>query len=91
MKSKPQIKSGWEVEWCAGVPKFADGSCDMDNADFRISDFATHGEAVAFAKQMLPKDAFGSVRVTPFELQEIEPGVRAYHREFTADSEHIED
>lgn len=83
--------SGFEVEWCSKLPLFADGSCDIDHATYLTQDFATEPEAIAYAREVLPKDCFGVVRVTPFEMQEIEPGIRAYRREFTADSEHIED
>lgn len=91
MKSKTLIKSGWEVEWCANLPRNEFGDADIDNADFRTRDFSEQAKALDFAREMLSKDAFGSVRVTPFEMEEYEPGCGAYHKVFTADSEHIED
>lgn len=85
------MMSGFEVEWCENVPTFPDGSSDIDAIDWLRRDFSKQDEAVAFAKDRLPFDGFGSVRVTPFEMEEIEPGACAYHREYTGDSEHIEE
>lgn len=53
----------WFVDWCAGIPTDEFGDSDMDNADERRERRATHDEAVARAKEVLPLDAFGSVTI----------------------------
>lgn len=68
-KSRPTVGDRkWQVEWCAGIPKDEYGDSDMDAADYRRSCFKTHDEAIAFAKEKLPLDAFGSVAVTEIEF-----------------------
>lgn len=86
LKSLPaktkRLMAGFEVEWCKDVPKIpGTNDSDMDRADWRTQDFA---------KDRLPHDYFGSVRVTPFEMEEYEPGCGAYHKVYTADSTHVE-
>jgi hypothetical protein len=58
----------WQVEWCAGIPQDENGDSDMDAADYRRSHFKTRDEAIAFAKEKLPLDAFGSVAVCEIEF-----------------------
>jgi hypothetical protein len=64
---------------------------DPDAATYKSADFATKQEAIAFAKSVLPKDCFGSVRVTEFEMQEIMPSIPAWDREYVADSVEVSD
>lgn len=68
-KTKPTVgMRAWEVEWCAGVPKDENGDSDMDRADDRFAHFKDKGKALAYARKVLPNDAFGAVRVTPIEF-----------------------
>jgi hypothetical protein len=55
----------WEVQWCAGVPLDECGDADLDRADCRIRRFADRDAALAFAREIYPKDYFGAVRITP--------------------------
>jgi hypothetical protein len=55
----------WEVEWCAGVPLDENGDADLDRADYRVCRFADRDAALAFAREIFPKDHFGAVRITP--------------------------
>lgn len=81
--------SGYEVEWCAGCP-VVDGETNMDQADFRVEDFASHEEAEARARQLLPLDFFGAVGITKFEIVPLIPGrARPLTREYTSDREEI--
>lgn len=83
-----KLMKGWEVEWCAGVP-LVDGENDLDNADMRFKDFSDKAKALEFAKKMLEKDWFGSVRVTEFEMQPFAPGYPGLTREYVRDSEYV--
>ena len=84
------LAKGFEVEWCAGVPKDEDGENDLDSADYRIRDFATIEAARVHAKKVFPKDWFGSVRITPFEMVPYEEGRPAKFKEYSGESEHYE-
>ena len=83
------LKRGFEVEWCAGCP-VRDGETIMDAADWRFKDFADKPAAMAFAAKVLPKDFFGSVRVTEFEMQPYEPGYPGLCREHIGDPEYVD-
>ncbi len=80
---------GWEVEWCANVPKDEDGENLLDDADYRIKDFLTREAAIKFAKKIFPKDWFGGVKITPFTLVPIEPGYPGLEKEY-GESEYCE-
>lgn len=84
------MDKGFEVEWCYELPSDGHGGCDIDNAKYACKDFPNRGLAMAFARRMLPKDCFGSVRVTEFELVPYEPGLPGKCREYVRDSEHVE-
>lgn len=83
----PKLMHGYEVQWCSKLPIIpGTNDADMDAAEYTIRDFAGQSDAVRFAKEVLPKDAFGAVLVTEFEMQEYEPGIPAWHREYVADA-----
>lgn len=63
-----KIRKGIELEWCAAIPALPNGDADIDRAEYRIERFATRDAAVARARVLLPKDAFGQIRLTPFEV-----------------------
>lgn len=84
------MKTGFEVEWCETITTYPDGSMDIDRIPWLKRDFPTYEAAVAFAQDRLPHDCFSSVRITPFEMVLVEPRYRAVHKEYTGDSEHIE-
>lgn len=84
-----KIKKGWEVEWCAGCP-VRDGETILDEADMRIADFSKKNDALKFARRMLTKDFFGSVRVTQFEMQPYEPGYPGLTREYISEAEYVD-
>ena len=88
-----RLHEGYEVEWCAGCPVDAEsGDTDLDAADMRIKDFPKSQleQARAFARRKLEEDFFGSVRITPFELQPYEPGYPGLTKEYVGDPEYIE-
>jgi hypothetical protein len=86
-----RLMKGYEVEWCAGCPVDPEsGDTDLDAADMRIKDFADLKAARRFAKKKLAEDFFGSVRITPFELQPYEPGYPGLTREYIGEPEYIE-
>lgn len=89
MKTTKRLMRGWEVEWCAGCP-VVDGETMLDDADMRFADFSNKEDAIAFAKKVLERDFFGSVRVTEFEMQPYEPGYPGLCREYIADPEYID-
>lgn len=97
--SKPKPKVGdtaFEVGWCAGIPKDENGDSDHDRADCRYARFKTHEAAVKYAKEVLPKDAYGSVSVTPIEFVAYDEDHAASHPhvgfwEHSSDGEHISD
>jgi hypothetical protein len=86
-----RLLKGYEVEWCKGVPVDEEsGDADLDAADMRIKDFADLEAARRFARKKLPEDWFGSVRITPFELQPYEPGYPGLCKEYVGNPEYIE-
>ena len=88
----PRLMKGYEVEWCKGVPVDPEsGDADLDAADMHIRDFLTLEQARKFAKEKLSEDWFGSVRITPFELVPFEPGYPGLTREYTGESEYIDE
>lgn len=89
MKSN-RILTGWEVEWCDSIERESDGSMNPDSGTYRIKDFSDKEKAEAFARSVLPKDVFGSVRLTPFHREPYEEGLSATYKEYDRDSEFIE-
>lgn len=88
-----RLMKGWEVEWCAGCPVDKEtGDTDLDAADMRAKDFPLDqkDKALAFAKERLKEDFFGSVRVTEFYLEPFEPGYPGLTREYVGESEYVE-
>jgi len=69
MKRKPMVgDERYRVEWCESIPIDENGDGDLDAAVYRRRLFATHTAAIAFAKSVLPRDAFGAVDVTPIRF-----------------------
>lgn len=88
---KKHLPKGFEVEWCKHVPCFPDGSADIDQAEYVVEEFANKAEATKRAAEVLPLDAFGSVRITEFEMIAPDPSFPWYKlKEFTGDPEHYE-
>ena len=58
----------WQVDWCAGVPTDENGDSNMDAADDRCETYATREASEKRAKEVLPLDFFGCVKVTPVEF-----------------------
>lgn len=79
----------FEVEWCEGCPLDENGDADLDRADYRFKVVKTLAAARRLAKQMLPRDFFGSVRITEVELSdELGCGIpRAFMWEAVGESE----
>lgn len=79
---------GYEVQWCSNLPMIEGTTdADIDKAEYTMRDFDTQAEAVALAKQIIIDrlDAFGAVIVTEFQMEEYEPGIPAWHREYVSD------
>lgn len=91
MKTKSIGQKAWEVEWCSEVPLIpGTKDADMDQAKYHVALFPNVGLARSFAKRILPKDWFGSVRLTPMEaVDEYDIG-RATGWEPCGETEHIE-
>lgn len=60
--------TAFEVETCVSIPLNEFGDSDLDRAVNRRYIVATKDAALEMAKRLLPKDAFGSVVVTPIEF-----------------------
>ena len=96
IKDKRRLRggdSGWEVEWCSHLPPMpgVPDEADMDNAVYETRDFDTREEALAFAREVYPRDKFGSVRITPFEMQRLsEEWPYGITREHMSESEFYE-
>lgn len=84
------MKKGFEVAVCVKIPLDEYGERDIDAAVFETRDFAKKEDAMRYAKSRLADDCFGSVRVTPFELQPYEAGSLGLFREYVGDSDHVE-
>jgi len=80
----------FEVEWCYELPQLEDGSADIDAAKYASRDFQSHTAALRYARKMLPKDCWGSVRVTEFEMVPYEPGYPGQFREYVGEVETVE-
>lgn len=78
-------ETAWEVEWAVSVEREDDGSMLPDTAQYVIKDYATRDAAVKYAKTVVARDVFGSVRVTPFHIDEL------FEREYDGDAEYIEE
>ena len=78
------MKTYYEVEWCTHIPPMPEmpDEGDHDNAVFEVEDFRTEAEALAKAKEVLPLDQYGSVRISPFHVERYEPGYPATYREY---------
>lgn len=68
LRSRCKLLHGFEVEWCCDLPGDGAGGCLPDEAAYKHRDFGTRSAALSYAKKVLPKDCFGSVRVTEFEM-----------------------
>lgn len=90
------LDRGWEVEWCSHIPRVKDDDgndtedSDLDNCTLHVRDFMTVEAARAYAKQIFPKDQFGSVRICRFEMLPYEPGSRGKYREYVGEVENYE-
>jgi hypothetical protein len=56
----------WEVEYCESCPLDKQGDAILDSAYYVVEEFPTRAKALARAKQLLPLDFFGCVRITPY-------------------------
>lgn len=66
MKTKFKVgDEGFMVEWCANLPKDENGDSDYDHADYRVGYFRERDKAIAYAKKVAAKDAFGQAILTP--------------------------
>lgn len=87
--------SGWEVEWCSKCglvdeehPEYG-GDPDLDVTHDRL--FRTKDEAMAFAREVYPKDQYGAVRVTEFRVSPLsDEWPYGAYREYIGDTEHYE-
>lgn len=87
-------EKGYEVEWCYEIA-FVDGNpeygIEPDKCKYAFRDFPNRGLARAFAKKIFPKDQFGAVRITPFEIMpQSDEWPYGKTREHTGDSEMYE-
>lgn len=58
----------FQVEWCTEIPVNEFGDGDLDAARYRRRLLETLEAARAFAKEVLPNDAFGSIPILPVEF-----------------------
>jgi len=68
----PQLgERAFEVEWCSEIPiDPVTQDRNLDAAVYHVKICRTAEEALAFAKTVYPQDQFGSVAITPVELQD---------------------
>jgi hypothetical protein len=66
------VRSRWEVEWSSDLPV----ARDTNQSTYVFRDFSTNDEAVSIAREVYPKDVFGSVRITELKLSR--GGLRVY-------------
>jgi len=86
-----RLQNGFEVEWCSSIPVNEEtGERELDEAVYEYRDFETVDSARTYALEVLPKDCFGSVRVTRFEMALVEPGYKAMTREYIGEPEYID-
>lgn len=68
----PQLgDEGYEVEWCSEIPLIpgtTDG--DLDKAKYHRKVVRTKAEAWKLAKEVYPRDAFSSVRISPVKFSD---------------------
>jgi hypothetical protein len=83
----------FEVEWCFHLPRFEDGTCDIDGAKHKRRFARTIEDAFAIAREVYPQDKFGSVTITPVEwIDPYKEGIRQLYRwEYVGDSKHFDD
>lgn len=59
----------YHVEWCSEIPKDDVGDSDMDSAKYLAKCFTRIDTAIQFAKEILPSDQFGCVRIEEQEYR----------------------
>ncbi len=57
----------YRVEWCPYLPADGHGGVDVDLVEYVTKIFALEASALQYARTILPRDAWGSVAVTPVE------------------------
>lgn len=66
---RPRVgDQAWHVDWCANIPLDEFGDADIDRADDRCEVVPSRSEAERRAAEVLPRDAFGQVSITPVEF-----------------------
>ena len=55
----------FEVEWCSDIPRDEFGDMLPDAATYHCRILRSREAAERIAREVLPRDAFGSVRITP--------------------------
>lgn len=90
-RHKCKRQKGFEVQWCSDLASDGAGGCEPDRATYVQRDFDTIGQATAYAKEVYPRDCFGSVRIAPFEMVPVSgdyPNVLT--REYTAEPSFVD-
>jgi hypothetical protein len=91
LRSRCKLLHGFEVEWCRDLPGDGAGGCLPDEATYVRRAFGTLPEATTYAKKVLSKDCFGSVRVTEFEMVPLSDDIDwVLTREYVSDSTFID-
>lgn len=60
---------GYRIQSLVHMP-MVDGEADYDNAKYKNVYVATHGEALAKARELLPGDFWGAVQIDEYELSD---------------------
>ncbi len=71
--------TGWAVDWTSYIPTLPDDpdTLDRDKAVEHVAYFTTKEEALAYAREVYPKDFFGSVTITAFTVEYLVPEDKA--------------
>ena len=78
-----ELDAGFEVKWCTDQPLDKSGENNPELWEYSSRDFADHKDALAFAKEILPKDQIGEVTIKEFEIKRYE------HREYIGETEFV--
>jgi hypothetical protein len=86
----------WEVEWCEALRVDENGDGNPDRNKTVVRCFRDHDAALAYAREVFPKDQYGSVSITPMEFRPYDEddvaryGPHVGYWEHTADAEYYE-
>lgn len=86
----PSFLSGFEVEWVKSLGDQEPGNFDPDLVKYAKRDFSKRAEAVTFVNELLDGgESIADPRLTPYDLEEYEPGTGVYFKEYSGPTEYF--